>query len=308
MNILIVGLGSIARKHINAIRDICPDANLFALRSGHSASSVENVTDINSLEQVADINFDFAIISNPTALHAQTISCLLKFRIPLFIEKPIFGSLASRHLLDEIRVADIPTYVACNLRFLGCIRFIHDFIADSNARVNEVNVYCGSYLPHWRPGSDYRRSYSAVEALGGGVNIDLIHEIDYTCWIFGFPEKSFGICRSVSTLDIDAVDFASYSLIYPRFTASVILNYYRRPPRRSIDIVLDGYTLNVDLLTNSVTDSSGQILFRGDDTIADTYKSQMKFFIDTIAAGRRFENDADAAFKTLEICLAYERP
>ena len=43
---------------------------------------------------------------------------------------------------------------------------------------------CHSYLPQWRK-KNYKKSYSSNAKLGGGVSLDLSHEIDYIQWIFG---------------------------------------------------------------------------------------------------------------------------
>lgn len=32
----------------------------------------------------------------------------------------------------------------------GCSSFTKQYIAGSSLRINEINVYCGSYLPSWR--------------------------------------------------------------------------------------------------------------------------------------------------------------
>ena len=279
MNILIVGLGSIARKHIAAIRTLAPDARIYGLRSSKDAPKVEGVTDLYGLDD-AGIKFDFAIISNPTSHHATTIRELIGLNIPLFIEKPVFGELNNENLVETVESSGILNYVACNLRFLDSIRFLHDYIASHpDRRVNEVNVYCGSYLPDWRPGTDYRKCYSAIPELGGGVNIDLIHDIDYVYWIFGKPEKTVSVCRNVSSLDIRAVDYANYTLLYPRFTASVILNYYRRDYKRTIEVVFYDDTWLADLKENTITDSSGATVFKGMNTPQETYLNQMEYFL-----------------------------
>lgn len=307
MNILIVGLGSIARKHIAAIRTLAPDARIYGLRSSKDAPKVEGVTDLYGLDD-AGIKFDFAIISNPTSHHATTIRELIGLNIPLFIEKPVFGELNNENLVETVESSGILNYVACNLRFLDSIRFLHDYIASHpDRRVNEVNVYCGSYLPDWRPGTDYRKCYSAIPELGGGVNIDLIHDIDYVYWIFGKPEKTVSVCRNVSSLDIRAVDYANYTLLYPRFTASVILNYYRRDYKRTIEVVFYDDTWLADLKKNTITDSSGVTVFKGMNTPQETYLNQMEYFLDLIKNGDRAENTVNEAYNVLKICLENER-
>lgn len=305
MNVLIIGLGSIAKKHIAALQNVAPEATVYALRSKPDAPTYGNVTNISDSD-LDRMKFDFAIISNPTSLHAETIERLLPTGIPLMIEKPVFESLDHKELLEKIRQSGVTTYVACNLRFLDSLRFLHDYISSHpERRVNEVNVYCGSYLPDWRPGTDFRQSYSAIPELGGGVNIDLIHDIDYVRWIFGQPTQSFGICRNVSSLGIRATDYANYILTYPGFTASVILNYYRRDYRRRMEVLFSDTTWTLDVAANTITDSDGSIVFKGTNNITDTYTGQLRYFTEHIRSGESMENDVDEAYETLIVCLNY---
>lgn len=311
MNILIAGLGSIARKHIAAIRRN-GDHRIFALRSKPSpAHNEEGVDNVFSIEEAAAIKPDFAIISNPTSEHPATIERLLPLRIPLFIEKPAAASAAGLdRLVRETEKAGILTYIGCNLRFLGCLRFLKDHLeANPGHRVNEVNVYCGSDLRTWRPGTDFRKSYSAIPELGGGVNIDLIHEIDYTVWLFGQPESIRTICRSKSSLGIRASDYANFCLSYPGFCASIVLNYYRPDYRRSLEIVFDDAVWTADLARNIVIDNNGNTLFSSDRGIPDTYQAQMDHFIRLVASGATScENDLAAGTAVLKICNPNERP
>lgn len=308
MKVLVVGLGSIAGKHVAAIRKLMPDADIHALRSDKEAPVAEGITNVYGMDEIKD-RYDFAIISNPTSMHARTIENLMSLNIPLFIEKPAFGELGHEDIIEMVRESGVITYVGCNLRFLDSVKFLHDYIrSHPERRVNEVNVYCGSYLPGWRPGTDYRQCYSAIPELGGGVNMDLIHDIDYIYWIFGKPQQSISICRNVSSLGIRAFDYANYLLLYPGFTASIVLNYYRRDYKRTIEVVFEDDTWLIDLKGNVITDSKGDTIFRGSNTTLDTYEAQMAYFINLIMNGEKAENDIEEAYNVLKICLENERP
>ena len=296
MKVVVVGLGSIAQKHISAIRELHPKSEIYALRSGVSASHTEGITDLYRVEQLREIHPDFIIVSNPTSKHYQTLLELAPLNIPLFIEKPLYENLY------PVPQTGNYTYVACNLRFLDALQFVKKNI--QNRRLNEVNVYCGSYLPGWRTNTDWRKAYSANKDLGGVVHLDLIHEIDYVFWLFGAPQQVHKVLRNQSSLAIDAFDYAHYCLEYPDFVASLVLNYYRRDYKRTLELVFDTETWEVDLSKNQVRNGD-KIIFESEQTIAGTYREQMEFFIQSMRSGEQF-NSIEEAYEVLKICLADE--
>lgn len=295
MRVLVVGLGSIARKHIEALGIVRPDAQIYALRHNPQSTKVDGVTNIYTIDEAAELKFDFAIISNPTSKHRQTIEWLSELGIPLFIEKPLFDQLSSPPKVNSL------TYVACNLRFCECLEWVKQNI--EGRRINEVNAYCGSYLPEWRPDVDWRKIYSANKELGGGVHIDLIHEIDYIYWIFGAPISTSKVFRTASSLEISAFDYANYCLIYSNFAVSVVLNYYRRDYKRTLELLFDDTTWNVDLAANRVT-SGDKVLFSGSSVAISSYVKQMRYFIGLIESGSSSSmNPIEEAYEVLKICL-----
>ena len=300
MNVLIIGLGSIAIKHINALQSIQPNIQIHALRSSMQATQIEGVKNLYSFSDIPNLNLDFIIISNPTSLHYKTIQAVIPYKIPLFIEKPLFDQVNNEKIIDEINQTGITTYIACNLRFLDCLLFTRDFIKDK--RINEVNSYCGSYLPNWRPNQNYRNTYSANKEMGGGVHIDLIHEIDYIFWFFGMPVKANSIKRNNSSLNISAYDYANYVFEYPCFCANIILNYYRKDAKRALEILTDEGTIHVDLLENKVT-YNNKVLFLSNKKIADTYTDQLQYFLDNVLKKKEKFNAIDEAFQVLKLCI-----
>ncbi|AHM58423.1 oxidoreductase domain-containing protein [Flammeovirgaceae bacterium 311] len=301
MRVLIVGLGSIAQKHIHALRKIEPDIQLVALRTGKSKNNLAGVTNIYHIAELEQ-KFDFAIISNPSTKHLESIKDLMFLKIPLFIEKPPLASLeGAGELVAAIEKEQIITYTAFNLRFHPVLQWVRNNIADK--RVLEVQAYCGSYLPKWRPQADYRNVYSAKKELGGGVHLDLIHELDYVSWIFGRPQSVQGYISKVSDLEIDVPDVAHYWLQYEKMVASIILNYYRRDSKRTLEIVFEDLTWTVDLINNKVCDASGSILFEALPSVLHTYEEQMLYFINCLKSGSKPMNSIDEALHTLEMSL-----
>lgn len=304
MKVLLVGLGSIAKKHINALLTIDSGVQIDALRSSKGASAFENVTNIFQLTK--DKSYDFAIISTPTHLHYKNIEQLLILNIPLFIEKPLFAQIPEDDsLLSEVSRRNITTYIACNLRFLDCLNYVKNELI-GRFRINEVNSYCGSFLPEWRPSVDYKTNYSARKDMGGGVHLDLIHEIDYLYWLLGKPREVKSILTSSSSIDITAFDYANYCLKYDDYTASVILNYYRRVPKRSLEILTDTDVYEVDLLENNIH-KNGELIYASKQKVLDTYRKQLEFFIDEILPNQSHGfNDIFEAQHILKIALNEE--
>lgn len=303
MKILIIGLGSIAKKHIRSIRNTEPQALIYALRTGSNKEVYENIINVYDWQVAEEV--DFILISNPTHLHEDTILKAIEFSKPLFIEKPVLHTLENYELIiDKIKQNNLPTYVACVLRFHPVIVNLKNLIESNLNKVEEVNVYCGSYLPEWRPDSDYKKAYSAQNEMGGGVHLDLIHELDYLYWMFGQPLEVKSTLRSNSHLNIDAVDYANYQLIYPRFVANVTLNYYRKQAKREIEVLgkdfiykgnLLGYTLSEELSSRSI--------FNQNKEYYSLYDLQMRYFIDGLKHNRIYENDAEIGIEVLKLVL-----
>jgi predicted dehydrogenase len=307
MEILIIGLGSIASKHVSAVRQLVPNVKIYALRSGKKEASLSDITNIYSFNELA-YKPDFAIISNPTYLHAKYIEELANRDIPMMIEKPALHVLDdAEFLLGIIKLNKSFTYVACNLRFHPCILFLKNYLAANYSKVNEVSVYCGSYLPDWRPNVNFKEVYSANTKMGGGVHLDLIHELDYTTWLLGQPLQYRGFQSCVSTLQIDAPDCAHYLLSYAHFNVSVSINYFRREPKRRIEIVFEDLTLEADLINNRVSNGRGEITFEDVNfSIIDTYLLQLKYFIDKLSKHEPAMNTFEESLDVLKIALSHE--
>ena len=196
-------------------------------------------------------------------------------------------------------------YNACNLRFHPLIVFFKDFIKNKTSKINEVNVYCGSYLPNWRKDRDYSSYYSSNKELGGGVDLDLIHEIDYVVYLFDFRKGLKSHRRKVSKLKTDSDDFTHYLLSYENFSVMITLNYYRIDSRRYMEVVMDDDTLYLDFIddkVNSFKQNKSLINVKGNG-IEQSYFNQMKYFISLINNKKPNLNGLHEALEILKLAL-----
>ena len=138
--------------------------------------------------------------------------------------------------------------------------------------------------------------------MGGGVHIDLIHELDYVYWLFGTPIHTQFFFSNKSSLNITAYDYANYLWEYDDFSVSVVLNYYRRDSKRTLEILTDEGTYLVDLLRNNIS-YNDEIVFQSSQLSLETYTAQMQFFVEEILNKQTKFNTIVEGYKVLELCL-----
>ncbi|WP_435162005.1 Gfo/Idh/MocA family protein [Halorubrum sp. SY-15] len=307
--ILFTGLGSIGERHLRLLQNHDDPMELHAYRSGGiDEAAFPDVVQHASLTDALAMDPDIAFITNPTSLHVETATVCAESGCHLFIEKPLSHTLDGvDELITTVSDNGLLTYVACVLRFHPVLQRISTLLAnDIIGEVYSFRVYSGSYLPDWRPEQDYRSSYSADPEMGGGVILDLIHEIDYSYWLFGDITIVNSWVGQVSNLDIESEDLAETIVeTETGVIGQIHLDYYRSEPRRTIEISGESGVIHGNLVDNTVT-----ILTNGNrDTEQydidrdELYKRQLDLFLSHIQSGTPCENDLREARKVLEIAL-----
>ena len=287
LRVCFVGLGSIGRRHLCNLHEVAAEMGfgltVEALR--HSELSLDQkISSLVSRQYVSQDelgDYDVIFICNPSHLHYKTL-CELKNNAKwFFVEKPVFVKPLSNAELEPFLSND-RFYVACPLRHTAMFRRIKDFVCKQ--KVLSARVMCSSYLPDWRPGTDYRKVYSA-QRQNGGVKLDLIHEFDYVFALFGFPESEYFFESKISALDIDANDVISYIAQYIDKTVEIHLDYFGRIPQRYIELYTDDTVVRFDFISSTVKDlCSGKIEEIGDSR--NTFqKQEIRYFIDFLMNG-----------------------
>lgn len=209
--ILIVGLGSIGKRHLRLARELLPDADIRVLRRQEGVSIPENSNGcFSSLESAIAFAPQLAVIASPATFHMDAAQPLARASVHLLVEKPLSAALDGvTQLLETCREQKTVLMTGYNLRFLPSLQRFRDLLnAHAIGRVLSVRCEIGQYLPSWRPEADYRQGVSARRELGGGALLELSHELDYLRWIFGEVNWVKATLSQQSSLEIDVEDTA----------------------------------------------------------------------------------------------------
>ena len=254
MKILVVGYGSIGKRHVQNLLKISGLEIIICTKQKINKPS-KKIKLFKSLKDCIKEEPDIGIIANESNLHIQTAITLANTGMDLFIEKPLSNSLKeSKELLKIIKKKKLVTQVGCQLRFHKCIKKIKEIILENKlGEIISIKVECGSYLPDWHPYEDYKKSYAAKDELGGGVVLTNIHEVEYLYWFLGGVKEIFSLTGNYSELKISADDFSTGIIKFNSGTiAEFHLDYFQKPEYRSCKIIGTKGTLIWDSDSNII--------------------------------------------------------
>lgn len=259
--ILIAGKGSIGLQHLKISKQIYPNAEVKILVYQKQNDDV-NVSNeyFETIEQVQKFAPQIAIIANPATFHLETAQKLAEIGVHLLIEKPISTSTVGVvELIKTCKQNNVVLMTGYNLRFSSSLTYLHELIKKKTVgKILSIRCEVGQYLPDWRPNKDYRMTVSANNRLGGGVLLELSHEIDYLRWIFGDINWVRATLSKQSSLEIDVEDSAHLVLGFEpnsdgnQLIAYLNLDFIRHDRTRSCAVIGDEGTLRWNGLTGTV--------------------------------------------------------
>ena len=246
LKVVIIGFGSIGSKHHFYLKNR-PEVAKIAILSSRSKDELPEMK-LEKFEDVKKFDPDILYICNQTSKHELELSKIEKnfSKKIIIIEKPLSNNLIN---LDLYKLNKY--FVGYNLRYHPLIDFLKNEVELSGFVKAEISVQTD--LRKWRK-TDYKSSYSAKSNEGGGVALDLSHEVDYCRYLFGDLDKIFSEKRKISNLEIDSDD--QFSLIAQIPNEESLLNfnfsYFAQKEERSIKIFFNDKLLHCDLINSSI--------------------------------------------------------
>jgi predicted dehydrogenase len=315
---LIVGFGSIGKRHRDVIGTILPDSNLKILKSYNLIVDKEFQYDIfSNIEDARLFMPDVVVVCSPAPTHLYFAQIFADIKSNIFIEKPISTSPNGiKLLIKTCKKNRTVLQVGYNLRFSLSLQKFKEIVGNGQlGNLQRIECEAGQYLPDWRPESDYRLGVSARKELGGGVLLELSHEIDYLRWIFGEVNWVSGKLSTESDLEINVEDTARFKMGFSAINdlnglvADVTLDFVRRTPTRfcrvygsMADLEWNGLTGEVSIFVHN--QSRWEKIYTDPNDLSKTYEFEWLSFIDSVNTGRRPFVTGEDGLRVVEIIEA----
>ncbi|MBU0532276.1 Gfo/Idh/MocA family oxidoreductase [Candidatus Micrarchaeota archaeon] len=283
MRVLFIGCGSIGLRHIGILRQIDPKLEIIAYRTSTTNSDLLDklgVVYYTSLNEAFTKKLDAVFVTNPSSEHVKTILKVKDHTNYIFVEKPLSTNLNHASELSSLKNIFLIGY---SLRYHPVLTKVKELV-DSGVlgRLIYAEASVGQYLPYWRPNIDYRKSHTAKKELSGSTLLELSHELDYLCWLIGYPSELF--CRSgkFSDLEIETDDIVEVIISFDNSTiARIHLDLLLRKPSRTGRIIGTKGDISFDILNGSVELNTGTTeTFHFKEY--DMYTTQMKHFLNIV--------------------------
>ena len=295
--LLIVGYGSIGKRHAKLARKLLPKAEITVLR--HKSCDGKDNQDIDrcvtNLNDALKFKPQAAVIANPAPHHIKAAFPLAQLGVHLLIEKPISNTSKDvSQIIDICRSKNSILMTGYNLRYLNSLQKFREFIQEERVgKIFSVRAEIGQYLPSWRPDSDYRENVSARSELGGGVLLELSHDIDYLCWLFGDVEWISSLQSKQSDLEVDVEDTAYITFGFSSVdgskpvTVNLNMDFIRHDTTRFCKVIGELGTLYWNALNGSIGlmeqgSSDWKIIYEKRNKRDDSYIAEWENFIDCI--------------------------
>lgn len=252
MKILVVGCGSIGERHIKNLKSF--------LGEGISACDIDErrlaylrdeyqVDVFKDYDEALSTGIDCVFVCTPTDSHIKFAKKAVESDCHVFVEKPISNNLDGvDDLIQMGEDREKTIYIGFNYRFDDSLKKIKEWLDEGRiGKVTSARSHFGYSFLKRKTNRDYREDYAGKESQGGGVILDVIHEIDYLTWLLGDVEEVFCYSTKISQLDIDVEDLAEISLKFKNDAiGSIHLDFIQLPYQRDCRIIGQKGTIEWD--------------------------------------------------------------
>lgn len=235
--VLIVGCGSIGKRHAECLRDIGIKSLVFFdtdYEKSEKLAALYGGSTVGSYEEGLNTDADAVYILSPTGLHIEQAIEAVKSGKHVFMEKPISDSLDGTDELERLaKEKGVIVEIGFCFRFHEGVKKLIRLIKKGDiGKIVSIRAVMGEHFPDVRP--DYLSTYY-VKHSGA---FELVHDLDLVIYIAEEePVECSGIYGSYSGLGFESPDMAEMLVRFPSCAANVHLDFFQSPRTRIMTVI-----------------------------------------------------------------------
>jgi predicted dehydrogenase len=303
VKILVLGAGSIGRRHIANLRQIgmtdlvIADPSQVALDKARAIAGEASFTE-DPGSAFNRGSFGAVFICSPPQLHLSQLDAALDHGAHVFVEKPFsLKSDGAEAVLRKADASQLKVMTAFNMRYLDLIRTMKKWLDEGRiGRVLGCRIGLSSFMPNWHPDEDYRQGFMAFWHSGGGALFDYSHGIDLAQWFAGEIE-SVACLQRTTLLEMETDDVSAVTCVTRGgAVCSFYFDFVDRMPRKSLELIGSEGTMIWEYdkserlsLFKSAAGEQTRIVTK--ENYAQCYVEEIKDFFDCVKSGRALLSD-----------------
>jgi len=236
MKILVIGGGSIGRRHLRNLKELGYNQLYCLKRKPDEAFSAEHHCRVLCSEsEVLQLMPEVVFVCSPSSLHEIGLRLAIACNAHIFMEKPLTHSQESLLSIEGFPEMNRVFFIGFMLRFHPLVNKLKVLLAEEAiGKLFSARLEFGSYLPFWHPWEDHRDGYAARTELGGGVVNTITHELDLMLHLLGEPNSVFAGTFNTGILEIEAEEICEAVFRYPWGLAGIHLDFLQKDYDRRI--------------------------------------------------------------------------
>ena len=236
MQILVIGAGSIGRRHAENLGALDVAADLIGWR-GYSADMLA--------ARLARGDVQGVVIATATQIRRELIAACAQANVPFYVEKPLaFDSNELAMIAACATAVSQRSVIGFMMRYHPAFRYLAGADLSDTFR---FGFEIGHDVTLWRQKWRFSDSYAA-KPVGGGVLLDLCHELDIAACLF--PGVALAGVDSLGHPAYPNVDMTSQiHLTTPTATGEVAMDYLAPVSTRRITLRGTNRLHDFDLIT-----------------------------------------------------------
>ncbi len=279
--ILIVGYGSIGRRHHKNLLNYNKDFYFYILTRQKIKNNKKNTRFVKNIAEVKE-KIDYLFICTGANEHLKYIYLFILKVQKIFVEKPLSqNSKGLIKLYQFCKKNKIKIFVGYNIIYLDSLLKLRQII--KTEKILKVSIKTNYDLRLWRKNIRYQNSVSASKNRGGGVLLELSHDIHYLLWLLGKPKWVSCYFSKLSNLKVDTEDNVILNIGFNKAISNIQMDFINKYYQRNLEILTNrnyyqwNYSKN-NLMKFDQKTKKLKLIFKGNPDKNISYKNEISYF------------------------------